>query len=238
MVNKFNYIFGYTILQIAIFKVKYSSSFKEKYSNIEIQISKSLSNDNQISDSLLHSIIRIEDKRFYNHLGVDFYSILRAIKNYFLKNRLEGASTIEQQLTRTISDEREIKFKRKVCEILISSLVNMRFTKDEILNSYCNKYLFENCIGIQNFCEEEFYDINNLTTYEVAQIVARFKYPMLDKNNYLRFLKRVRIIELQYLSQNQIIKSRENSNQKRYFNDRVIRQLSRQEGLPKMRILN
>lgn len=221
----FNSIFGHTILQLAIFAIKNSNSLKEKYNSVEIQILDSLSFDTQIPNSLILSIIRIEDKRFYHHLGVDFYSILRATKNSAFKKRLEGASTIHQQLIRTITGDKEINIKRKIIEILLSSLANNRFTKEEILSSYSKIYQFENTVGIKNFCEQEFYNLNNLTSYEIAQIAARIKYPSINEMNYLRYLKRVRLIEIQYYTQQRLSANNGKMLENLYFSNQVTKQL-------------
>ncbi|MGV8946462.1 MAG: biosynthetic peptidoglycan transglycosylase [Lutibacter sp.] len=196
MIKIINYFFGFIIFIIAFVTIRLSNQFRSKYKFIEISINQCLLNNNQISKQLINSVIIIEDIRFFTHFGVDFYSIVRSIRNFYIKGRLEGASTIPQQLLRTISNDRELSLKRKIIEILISTLISKKFTKNEILMAYFETYNFNNCIGISNLCKIELYDLNNLTDYENTQLAARFKHPSINKRNYLKYLKRVRIIEI------------------------------------------
>ena len=148
MIKIINLFFGYITFIIAFVTIRLSNQLRNKYKFIEISIHQSLLNNNQISRQLINSVINIEDIRFFTHFGVDFYSIVRSIKNLLIKGRIEGASTISQQLLRTISNDRELSLKRKIIEILISTLISKKFTKNEILIAYFETYNFNNCIGI------------------------------------------------------------------------------------------
>ncbi len=87
-------------------------------------------------------------------------------------------------------------------EIILASLVDKYYTKNDILFAYFDTYIFDNCTGIFTFCKLENYDINNLTLKQSAEIAARFKYPILRKTNYVKYLKRVRIIEIKTTDKN------------------------------------
>lgn len=196
MINSLNFIGGKVSFFVAYFLLIIYKPFKIKYSKIENIVSKNLESNIEIPIELTSAIIAIEDERFYSHLGVDYYSIFRAIRNTYTKKRKEGASTISQQLVRIILDKREIKFTRKVNEILLSVFISNRFSKKQLIACYYNIYPFENCSGVFDLCILEEINLNNLTLNEACQIAARFKYPVLRKSNYNRYLKRVRIIEI------------------------------------------
>jgi membrane carboxypeptidase/penicillin-binding protein len=196
LIRIINYCCGIITLLIAYSILLLSPKFRKTYLEVERDLSKELNKNEYLPEPLFKAIISIEDKRFYSHLGVDFYSILRAIKNHKTKKRKEGASTLSQQLTRTITNRREITYSRKISEILLSVLINNRLTKKQLLISYCSLYEFENNMGIRYLCKMENYSLNNLSFNESCQIAARFKYPNLKKSNYSRYLKRVRTIEI------------------------------------------
>lgn len=191
-----NYISGQILRFISILLIQLSPSLKLKFTFIKLTISKSNEHFKKIPDQLTNSLILIEDKRFRLHQGVDFYSIMRAFVRNTTTSKFEGASTIVQQLIRNISNDREISIKRKLNEIILASLIAKSYSKNEILFAYFDTYIFENCIGIFTFCKLENYDIDNLSIKQSAEIAARFKYPILRKSNYIKYLKRVRIIEI------------------------------------------
>jgi penicillin-binding protein 2A len=173
----------------------FSPSIKNQYLTIMETVAISLSEINKIPDHLIYSLILIEDRRFFEHKGVDVYAIIRAITKNVTTKRIEGASTIVQQLIRNITNEREIKINRKLKEIVFASLLDKEFSKDKILTAYLNTYQFKNSSGIFAFCQNENYNLDSLTKNQSAEIAARFKYPTITKDNYIKYLKRVRTIE-------------------------------------------
>ena len=70
-------------------------------------------------DTLSKLLISGEDHRFFYHIGFDFIAIARAIKNRVLYNKVEGASTIEQQLVRVLTNDYQRTFSRKIREIFL-----------------------------------------------------------------------------------------------------------------------
>ena len=95
----------------------------------------------QISPYLIQGTIATEDARFYDHGGVDYYGIVRALVNNLTGGRLEGASTITQQFVRNtiLADEMDdITVKRKAREMFIATELEKKHSKDEILNMYLN----------------------------------------------------------------------------------------------------
>ena len=96
---------------------------------------------NQISQDLIDATISIEDARFYEHSGVDYYGILRAIVSNVTGGSFQGASTITQQFVRNtvLADEMdEISIKRKAREAYIAMKMEERYSKDEVLLMYLN----------------------------------------------------------------------------------------------------
>jgi membrane carboxypeptidase/penicillin-binding protein len=171
------------------------ASLKIRLENIFTFIEVNKEHESVVPLKLLKSIILIEDRRFNQHMGVDFYSICRATFNFIFKKKIEGASTLTQQLVRIVTNEREIKISRKVKEIILASLVEREYKKEEIILTYVLTYSFNKCNGIATLCNTEGYDVNCLNINEISKLVARLKYPSINNFNYLKYLKRVRIIE-------------------------------------------
>ncbi len=82
--------------------------------------------------------IAIEDKDFYKHKGLAFRGISRAVYNIIFKKKLQGGSTITQQLIKTTLLTPERTLKRKIREAILASLTEMIYSKDEILEMYLN----------------------------------------------------------------------------------------------------
>jgi membrane carboxypeptidase/penicillin-binding protein len=200
VINVTNYIAGFFIRIIALMILFFKKSFRTKFKALKEKIASVNKEQIQLPQHLYVSIIEIEDRRYFYHMGVDMYSILRAIFKNLTTIRLEGASTIVQQLVRNITNEREIRIKRKIKEVLLASLINGAFSKNEILYAYITTYRFNNCTGILTFCQIEKYNIEELTINESAQIAARFKFPTINKSNYVKYLKRVRTIEIKTIT--------------------------------------
>lgn len=84
--------------------------------------------------------ISIEDKDFYKHSGISvFGGVLRAVKETVLKKKLQGGSTITQQLVKSALLTPERTLTRKVKEMILALLVERKYTKDEILEMYLNQ---------------------------------------------------------------------------------------------------
>lgn len=99
---------------------------------------------------LQHAVVAAEDKRFYEHWGVDLIAIARAVwANLRARSIVQGASTITQQLARTLFLTTEQTLSRKVQEAILAVFLEQRFSKDEILQMYLNRYEFgEGAVGI------------------------------------------------------------------------------------------
>ena len=132
----------------------------------------------QMSKKLIEVLIIGEDHRFYQHGGVDFISILRAIWKFIFKNTIEGGSTIEQQLIRTITGKYERCLSRKAKEILFATMVCKVIPKSDIPGVYLSLAYFgwRKC-GIIRACKLCNTEPNAVSSLQAAQIIARLKYP-------------------------------------------------------------
>ena len=92
-----------------------------------------------IPDFVKEATISIEDKNFYHHFGIDFVGIARAAFNTLIGKRLEGGSTITQQLVKNalLSDTSRTPL-RKVREIVLAIATELTYSKDQILELYLN----------------------------------------------------------------------------------------------------
>lgn len=90
--------------------------------------------------------VAIEDRKFFDHSGVDFSAVARAALAYIENNGevTQGGSTITQQLARNIFLTHEVSMERKIKEILIAKKIEKEYTKDEILEFYINDIYFSN----------------------------------------------------------------------------------------------
>lgn len=92
---------------------------------------------------LLQSIVTLEDPRFLGHEGFDSIGIMRAMLTNLTKLRYaQGGSTITQQLVKNVFLTSEKTLRRKLTELVLSALVEKKFTKDEILVAYLNEIYF------------------------------------------------------------------------------------------------
>jgi len=93
----------------------------------------------EISDYLKKATVSIEDKNFYKHQGISQTGIIRAFLSIIFKRRLEGGSTITQQLIKNVLLSSERTFSRKIKEIILALEVERRYSKDQILEMYLNE---------------------------------------------------------------------------------------------------
>lgn len=124
--------------------------------------------------------IAVEDRRFDSHLGVDPLGILRsAYVNYERGRRVQGASTITQQLARNVFLNNQKKFGRKFREAILALALERKFSKDEILELYLNKvYYGGGAYGIDAASRKFFgHGADHLTLPEAAVIAGLVKAP-------------------------------------------------------------
>jgi penicillin-binding protein 1A len=129
---------------------------------------------------LIEALVATEDKKFFNHSGVDPVGILRAVlANVKSGHRGQGASTITQQLARNLFTSREKTYGRKIREALLALRITQRYTKLETLEIYLNQVPFgHNAHGIQSAARFYFdKDVSDLDLVESAMMVGLLKAP-------------------------------------------------------------
>ena len=122
----------------------------------------------------------IEDKKFYEHNGVNYKRILKAgINNLKSRSLKEGASTITQQLVKNTFLSSEKTFKRKIKEVAIAKNLEKKYDKDKILEFYLNKIYFgNNCYGIESASNYYFSkEAKDLTLEESCTLAGIIKSP-------------------------------------------------------------
>ena len=127
-----------------------------------------------------NAFIAIEDRRFYHHGGVDFKSIMRAItRDIMAGGKVEGASTITQQVSKNLFLSHDKTFMRKTKEAMASIYLERHFTKDEILDLYLNAVYFgEGAYGIETAADTYFSKTaEELSIEEAAMLAGLVKSP-------------------------------------------------------------
>ena len=95
---------------------------------------------NKMPRKLIQAFVAAEDANFYSHKGIDYFGILRAaFKNLLSMRKKEGASTITQQVTKSMLLTPEKKFSRKIKEAILATRMEEKLSKDEILYLYLNQ---------------------------------------------------------------------------------------------------
>jgi len=92
-----------------------------------------------ISDWLKKGTVAIEDKTFFTHKGVSELGIIRSVVNLFLKGRMEGGSTITQQLIKMVLLDSGRNLPRKIKEAILAFEVERKYSKEQILEMYLNE---------------------------------------------------------------------------------------------------
>ncbi len=134
----------------------------------------------QIPRHLTEAVIAIEDQSFFQHRGVDLKAIVRAaVRNIGAGKYVEGASTITQQLAKTLFLTPEKTLARKVREALLALQLERRYTKQEILQLYLNQiYLGSGAYGVASAAKTFFgKPLDQLTLAESALIAAMPRAP-------------------------------------------------------------
>ena len=109
----------------------------------QIQSNEEYISIDQISKDYLNAVIAVEDKRFNEHLGIDIYSIGRALLNNIENKKIiGGGSTITQQLAKNMYFDQKKRLTRKVAELFVVFNLEENYSKEEILELYVNVIYF------------------------------------------------------------------------------------------------
>ena len=138
---------------------------------------------NSIPNNVINAFLSAEDKNFFSHPGVDAKGVLRAvinnIKNIMTSKRLEGASTITQQVAKNFLLTNEISLNRKIKEAILAFRIERALSKERILELYLNQiYLGSGAYGVAA-ASLEYFDksIKELNYSEAALLAALPKAP-------------------------------------------------------------
>ena len=151
-----------------------------------------------IPKSLIEAFVAAEDKNFYDHYGIDPISIIRAaisnVVNIMYNKRIEGGSTITQQVVKNFLLTSERSLERKIKEAILSYRVTQLFTKDEIMELYLNQiYLGKGAYGVAAAALNYFNkSVEELNLVESAMLASLPKAPSKfnPERNYDRAFKR------------------------------------------------
>ncbi len=135
-----------------------------------------------IPQALIDATVAIEDKRFYEHQGVDWITTVKACMNMFFGSDSNfGGSTITQQLVKNVTGEKSVTVQRKVMEIFRAQIFEREYNKDLIMEEYLNRiYLGRGCYGVKSAAAEYFgKELQSLTTAECAALISITNNPSL-----------------------------------------------------------
>ncbi|MCI5060545.1 MAG: PBP1A family penicillin-binding protein [Alphaproteobacteria bacterium] len=191
------------------------------------------------------AVLAIEDRRFYDHFGMDLKGIARAfVVNIRHGGFVQGGSTITQQLAKNLFLSRERTIKRKIQELILAFQLESELTKDEILSAYLNRvYLGNGAYGIDAAARAYFNkSAHELNVREAATIAGLLKAPSRysPSANPTKSAQRTKVvlnamIEANYIAEDEIDKYRalppaprrkpSSGESVRYFTDYVVRQI-------------
>ena len=171
-----------------------------------------------ISPSVIQALIATEDERFYEHSGIDFKALFRAIvkRGLFMQKSAGGGSTITQQLAKQLYSEKaenvQERLLQKPIEWVIALKLERYYTKEEIITMYLNHFDFlHNAVGIKTAAKTYFAkDPKDLNITESATLIGMCKNPSYFNpiRNQERCLQRRNVVLSQmekvgYLSSNE-----------------------------------
>jgi len=133
-----------------------------------------------LPDYLIDAVLAVEDRRFYDHMGIDLRGTTRAlIANLRAGRVVQGGSTITQQLAKNLFLTPERTLTRKVQEMMLAFALEARFSKDEILSLYLDRVYFgAGAWGVEAAAQRYFgRDARDLTLGEAALLAGLLKAP-------------------------------------------------------------
>ena len=147
----------------------------EKLQEIHTTIDREWVRFEDIPKNLINAAVAIEDKRFYEHQGVDWITTVKACINMFMGGDSQfGGSTITQQLIKNDTGEKSVTVQRKVMEIFRAQHAEKVYDKDTIMEWYLNSIYFgRGSYGVKSAAEEYFgKELESLTIAECASLIS------------------------------------------------------------------
>ena len=179
-----------------------------------------------IPEKVINSFLSAEDKNFFSHPGVDAKGVIRAIinniSNVVASRRLEGASTITQQVAKNFLLSNEVSFNRKLKEAILAFRIERALSKERILELYLNQiYLGEGTYGVAS-ASLAYFDkpIIELNYEEAAMLAALPKAPSrYNPYNNIDLAKFRRDLVLKNLFENDYISEKKYG---KYINNKIL----------------
>ncbi|MBI2609432.1 MAG: PBP1A family penicillin-binding protein [Deltaproteobacteria bacterium] len=175
-----------------------------------------------IPPDLLQAILAIEDERFLEHKGIDPQGILRALLQNLKKGRFaQGGSTLTQQLVKNFFLNQKKTLRRKITEVFMAFMIENKYSKDEILETYINEIYFGNRgpVAIHGVAEAALFyfskDLKNLSLSEGALLAGMIQAP--NRYSPLKNLERSitrrntvlkKMLELKKITRNEYIQAK------------------------------
>ena len=203
-----------------------------------------------ISPFFTKAIIGVEDSRFYRHSGIDHKGLMRALWTNLRQKRIaQGGSTITQQLSKNLFFSFERNWVRKIKELLIAFQLEATFSKEQILEAYCNQIYFgSGAYGVEEAAQVYFGKrAKDLTLLQAALLAGLPNSPNNANpfSHYERAMQRTNYVLDRMVSENLIsinekelaqqssldlTNPRVDSNPNLYFVDQVLEQIERSYG--------
>ena len=131
-----------------------TSNILDKDGNIILKMEITKENNvkfNELPDVFINALISAEDARFFIHQGIDLQRIISSLITNVSKGKLQGASTLTQQLIKNTLLDSSKTLERKLNEIILALKLEGKLTKEEILEAYCNNIMFDGVtLGVNN----------------------------------------------------------------------------------------
>jgi membrane peptidoglycan carboxypeptidase len=152
--------------------------YQKEWHHLQSRLNASIATASALQlDTVEEVLVVAEDKRFRQHRGIDLYGIARAIFRLLLKRKLEGASTITQQLVRVYTGDYRLTVTRKLKEVLLATLVDIAYSKHLQVQMYLlQAYFGWRMNGVRQAANRLGYRFP-LRVHEAAQLIARLKHP-------------------------------------------------------------
>lgn len=136
---------------------------------------------NNIPQYMRDALVAVEDKRFWEHEGVDWQRTLGSFINLFIPiyHSNAGGSTIHQQLIKNVTGDNAYRVDRKVREIFRALALAKNYTREQVMEAYLNTvYYSNNCYGVQAAANVYFgKDVKDLSLAECASIIGITQFP-------------------------------------------------------------
>lgn len=138
-------------------------------------------NYEEIPQAMIHAAVAIEDKRFFEHQGVDWFTTIKALANMFFGSETVGGSSITQQLIKNVTGKDSVTVQRKVQEFFSATLVEKNNDKNVIIEEYLNTiYMGQGCRGVKSAAAAYFgKELQMLTIAECASLISITNNPSL-----------------------------------------------------------